>query len=251
MIFAAMLVLGIILGFVGAGGSGLTITMLTVGFGIPIHTALGVALAAMSFTMLSGMISHYREGDVLIREGLATGLGGMVGGFTGSQVANLLPAELLVNFTGGLMIFSTVILYFTLFRRKLIDRFIAKYASVATGSRFYFRAGCLGLITGFLSGAFGIGSTAFIQIGLMLFFGASIYHAVGTTMMVILPISIAGGFGYLTSGHLDFGIFIQTLIGLAGGAYFGAKLTRLAPKNLLRVIVMCMPSIGGLLLILK
>lgn len=43
MLFLSMLVLGLLIGFVGAGGAGLTITLLTVGFDVPIHTALAVA----------------------------------------------------------------------------------------------------------------------------------------------------------------------------------------------------------------
>lgn len=42
MIFLSMLLLGTLIGFVGAGGAGVTITLLTVGFNIPIHIALGV-----------------------------------------------------------------------------------------------------------------------------------------------------------------------------------------------------------------
>lgn len=41
MIFLSMLLLGTLIGFVGAGGAGVTITLLTVGFNIPIHIALG------------------------------------------------------------------------------------------------------------------------------------------------------------------------------------------------------------------
>ena len=67
MIFLAMILLGCLLGFAGAGGAGLTITLLSVGFGVPIHTALGVALAAMSFTMLSGAVSHFREGSLCVK----------------------------------------------------------------------------------------------------------------------------------------------------------------------------------------
>ena len=43
MIFVAMILLGSVIGFVGAGGAGVTITLLTVGFGVPVHTALAVA----------------------------------------------------------------------------------------------------------------------------------------------------------------------------------------------------------------
>ena len=56
MIFLSMLLLGTLIGFVGAGGAGVTITLLTVGFNIPIHIALGVALSSMVFTMISGAV---------------------------------------------------------------------------------------------------------------------------------------------------------------------------------------------------
>ena len=56
MIFASMLILGALIGFVGAGGAGVTITLLVVGFGVPIHTALAVALASMVFTMLCSIL---------------------------------------------------------------------------------------------------------------------------------------------------------------------------------------------------
>lgn len=251
MIFLAMIFLGTLLGFAGAGGAGLTITMLTVGFGVSIHTALGVALAAMSFTMLSGTISHFREGDVLLRLGVPTGLAGMVGAFIGARVSDALAGDILSKITAALMLASSVLLYFVLFRKDVLDAFVARHAFRAQGASFYAHAACIGLVTGFLSGAFGIGATAFIQISLMLFFGISLYHAIGTTMLIILPISISGGLGYLFNGHLDLIIFLQTLGGLTLGAYFGAKLTRLAPRNVLRYIVLCMPSIGGLLLLCK
>lgn len=49
MIFLSMLLLGTLIGFVGAGGAGVTITLLTVGFNIPIHIALGVAFIFYGF----------------------------------------------------------------------------------------------------------------------------------------------------------------------------------------------------------
>lgn len=246
MIFWAMILLGCLLGFAGAGGAGLTITLLSVGFGVPIHTALGVALAAMSFTMLSGAVSHFREGDVLLRLGLTTGGAGMLGAFAGARISDALPGDILSKMTAALMLASSVLLYFILFRKDMLD-----HASKAEGASFYAHALTIGVVTGFLSGAFGIGATAFIQISLMLFFGVSLYHAIGTTMLVILPISVSGGLGYLVNGHLDFYIFLQTLGGLTIGAYLGAKLTRLASRNTLRYIVLSMPTIGGLMLLFK
>lgn len=49
MIFVAMILLGSVIGFVGAGGAGVTITLLTVGFGVPVHTALAVSPGGHDF----------------------------------------------------------------------------------------------------------------------------------------------------------------------------------------------------------
>ena len=107
-----------------------------------------------------------------------------------------------------------------------------------------------GVLVGFLSAAFGIGAAAFIQLALMVIFGVPLLETVGTCMMVILPISAAGGLSYLFNGRLDFPIFIQTLAGLMIGAWFGAKMTHLAPLPLLRVFIVGMPAVGGLVMIL-
>lgn len=251
MIFFTMILLGILLGFAGAGGAGLTITLLTVGFNVPIHTALAVALSAMSFTMLSGTISHFREGDVKLHIGITIGCFGMLGAAAGAQVSNIMPTKSLTTGTAAMLLLSTAFLYIVLFRQEKLQSLINKHAVKATGLKFYIYSIFIGTITGFLSGAFGIGATVFIQISLILFLGLSLYHAIGTTMLIILPISFSGGFSYLLNGHLDVIIFLQTICGLTIGSYAGAKLTRMASKNVLRYIVISMPTIGGLLLLCK
>ena len=248
MIIFGTLALGFFLGLVGAGGSGMTITLLSVGYGVPIHSALGVALAAMSFTMLSGTISHFREGDVDVKIGALVGGFGMVGAFLGSRVANSMPTKELTAFTAILLMSSAIVLYFQLFHKEMVQAFVAKHAAPTKSVKLLICGACIGIFNGFLSGAFGIGATAYIQIAIMLFFGVDLFHAIGTTMMIILPISVSGGLGYLLSGHLDFGIFVQTLCGLTAGAYVGAKFTRLIPATLLRCLIIGMPLTGGAIL---
>ena len=68
-------------------------------------------------------------------------------------------------------------------------------------------------------------------------------------MMVILPISVAGGLGYLLQGQLDLSIFLQTLTGQFIGAYLGAKLTHLAPRPILKFSIVAMSTAGGVVLL--
>ena len=250
LLFASMLALGALIGFVGAGGAGVTIALLTVGFHVPIHTALAVALASMVFTMLSGTISHFRQHEVLVKTGAIMGAGGIAGAYLGANFSNIVPSAILSAITGILLASSALTLYIKMYQAEWLGRHIKIRQEPLTGRKLWIYGIAIGLFMGFLSGAFGIGAAAYIQLALMVVFGVPLLQTIGTCMMVILPISAAGGLSYLFNGRLDFPIFIQTLVGLMIGAWFGAKMTHLAPLPLLRVFIVGMPAVGGLVMIL-
>jgi uncharacterized protein len=85
----------VILGFIGAGGAGLLLALLTSVFHLPIHQAIGTALAAMCFVTVSGAISHYREGNVAPRVGIIVGVSGMLGAVVGAVLSRGVPEEIL------------------------------------------------------------------------------------------------------------------------------------------------------------
>ena len=247
-VFTAMLLLGAVIGFVGAGGAGVMITLLTVGFDVPIHTALGTSLAAMAFTTLSGSYSHFREGNVLRRLGLAMGLFGAVGAFCGALISSSLDTAVLTPLTAAALLLSALLLYLRIFHPHsplFRQRFLTP-----RGGRFWLLAGLTGLINGLISGACGVGAASFIQLSLLLVFNAPLYQTVGTTMLIILPIAVLGGAGFLSAGHLEPLLFVQVLLGQTIGAFFGAKLTRLAPQILLKIAMVALPAFGGFILFL-
>ena len=246
MLFLSMLLLGAIIGFVGAGGAGVTIALLVVGFGVPIHTALAVALAAMVFTMISGTISHFREHEIIGKIGAIIGVSGIFGAFLGANVSNIMPSGDLSFATAFMLLSSAVILYVKIYHPKWLAAHLPVRETLLTGGKLYVYGIPIGIASGFLSGAFGIGAAAYIQLALMVVFGLPLVYAVGTTMMIILPISASGGLGYLFNGRLDMPIFLQTLFGLMIGAWFGAKATHLAPMPLLKFAIVALPAIGGI-----
>ena len=251
MLFASMLVLGAIIGFVGAGGAGVTIALLTVGFGVPIHTALGVALAAMVFTMISGTISHFRQREVLVRTGAIIGLGGIFGAFVGAAVSDRMAGPLLTTMTALMLFTSAILLYIKVYQGDWLKRHFPVRETLLTGRKLWVYGIIAGIINGFLSGAFGIGAAAFIQLTLLCVFGVPLLQTIGTCMMIVLPISAAGGLGYLFNGHLDFTIFVQTLLGLMIGAWSGAKWTHLAPRPVLKFFIVALPTTGALTMFLN
>lgn len=108
-IIITMLVMGILLGFVGAGGAGFIIAILTLVFQIPIHVALATSLTTMAFTTLSGVVSHYREGNVALIIGGIVGGFGAIGSYIGSKFGSLIPAHLLHWFTAGMLFLSAIL----------------------------------------------------------------------------------------------------------------------------------------------
>ncbi|MDQ0207687.1 sulfite exporter TauE/SafE family protein [Alkalicoccobacillus murimartini] len=244
IIILTMFLLGILLGFIGAGGAGFVIALLTVAFGFPIHTALGTSLAAMAFTTLSGAYSHYREKNIVVKMGLIVGISAFFSSFAGAKLAVLIREDTLHYFTAAMLILSAVCMLFKLMISKDTTDIKMKKNQV------WIRGIGLGLLTGLLAGMFGVGSAPFIQLGLLIFLHLSLRQSVGTTMLVILPISIGGGLGYVTEGFVDWMLLLKVLIGTMTGAYIGAKFTNLAPKIVLKIAVIATPAVAGLLLLL-
>ncbi|TSB47606.1 sulfite exporter TauE/SafE family protein [Alkalicoccobacillus porphyridii] len=244
IIIMTMFLLGILLGFIGAGGAGFVIALLTVAFGFPIHTALGTSLAAMAFTTLSGAYSHFREKNVDIKLGTIVGLSAFFSSFAGAKLAVYIQEDLLHYFTAAMLLLSAVCMLIKLFMSTESSENKLKTRQL------WSRGIVIGVLTGLLAGMFGVGSAPFIQLGLLIFLQLSLRQSVGTTMLVILPISIGGGLGYVTEGFVDGALLLKVLIGTMAGAYVGAKFTNLAPKPVLKVAVIATPAVAGLLLLI-
>jgi len=162
------------------------------------HQALAVALGSMAFTTLSGAVSHYREHEVVPLTGAVLGMGGLIGALIGAVISNHMEAPHLSLFTGFMLLSSAVLLYLRIYRAEWLGRQIPVREELLTGRRLYLCGLLIGFICGVLSGVFGIGSAAYIQIALMVVFGVPLLQAIGTTMMIIVPISVSGGGGSRT-----------------------------------------------------
>lgn len=248
-IFLSMFFISILLGFAGAGGSGIMIGMLVALFHIPIHTALGTAVAAMIFTVLSGAYSHFREGNILLKSGLIVGLFGGGAAYGGSIVARWLPEQVLTWITAGLLLLAAILIWLRTGKKKML-LFTDQLLDSSMGLRFWATAFMVGSVSGFLSGIGGIGAAPFIQLGLLIFMGMSLRHTVGTTMIVILPIAVFGAWGYLLAGFIDARLLLEVLSGTILGSFIGAKFTKRVPARILRIVVVMLPAFGALLLIL-
>ncbi len=87
----------------------------------------------------------------------------------------------------------------------------------------------LGLCAGILSGCFGIGGGALMVPILILFFSLPFHVAVGTSLALILPISLAGSIANFKMGNVNWQAFWACAVTGIIGAVLGTLLIQKVP----------------------
>jgi uncharacterized membrane protein YfcA len=247
VLIATTLAVGVVLGFIGAGGAGVLVALLTTAFGLNIHTAIGTALAAMCFLTISGAISHAREGNVAPRVAIIVGLSGMIGAAVGAQFSTGIPEDIL-QIIAGLALWVLAFLVWLRSRLHPVDgagdpKLVGRDRRDAAASM------GIGVTGGVASAFFGIGMTPYIQLGLLTALKLPLRITIGTTMTALVFISAGGATSLAESGNISVKHLIGSVIGLSIGSFFGARLTRRLSPGILRRTITFVPVVAGAMLL--
>jgi len=248
---AVTFLIGLLIGFVGAGGAGIAVAILTTGFDLPAHTAIGTAIVAMFFVTISGAISHLREGNVAQRLGLVVGLSGAAGAVLGADTSQAVDDQTLAMAAGFALWGLAVLMWLRTRRTTLIagTREPVWDGETTRSPREWLAGIGLGATGGAAAAFFGVGMAPFLQLGLLTVHHLPLRQTVGTTMLVLVFISASGGATLARHGDVSMPHLLGLTIGLASGAYFGARFTRRAPRRLLRSAVVIIPFVAGAMLL--
>jgi uncharacterized membrane protein YfcA len=243
---------GFALGMTGGGGGVFAVPLLVYGLSIPPREAVGISLAAVGGTALFGVIPRLRHGEVEWRTGLVFAVAGMLGAPVGTFLARLLSEQLLLLLFAALMLIVAWRMWTKARDPRLAsevcahnreppeDDSVCQRDSVGRLRMTSRCAGLLllvGLLTGILSGLFGVGGGFVIVPALILFSGMEIHRAVGTSLLVIFFVSISGVSSYLLSGQsLSWSLTGQFLLGgFVGIAVGGVVAKRLKGPTLQKI----------------
>jgi uncharacterized membrane protein YfcA len=251
LLAAVTFLLGLVIGFIGAGGAGLLVALLTSAFGLPVHTAIGTALATMCLVTLSGGASHLREGNVAPRVGLVVGLAGAAGAVFGAHYSQLVPEARLQVMAGlGLWALAGLMWVRTRVNVGAADSWDDWAGEAPRPAKDWAASVGLGVSGGAAAAFLGVGMAPFLQLGYLAVLRLPLRQAVGTTMMTLIFISATGSLALWRAGDVSVPHFVGATIGLASGAYLGARFTRRAPKQVLRFAVVLVPFVAGAILLL-
>lgn len=246
---AVTFLVGLLIGFIGAGGAGVAVAIMTTVFGLPAHTAVGTAIAAMLFVTASGTLSHFREGNVAWKLGLVIGLAGAAGAVVGADSSQAIPDDTLA-LAAGIALWLLAALVWV--RTRVAPAAMADVEWRGEPQRQPSEWGAalgLGAVGGAGAAFFGVGMAPFLQLGLLAVYRLPLRQTVGTTMMALIFISAAGGAAMARHGDVSLPHLIGLTIGLGGGAFVGARFTRRAPRAFLRAAVILVPFVAGAMLL--
>lgn len=103
------LVIGFICGFVGAGGGMMMLFILTSFLGYELHVAVGTSVFIMSFTALTGSISHFAmKGTIDVSVLLLCIAFTLLWAFIASKLANKLSSKVMNRIVGIILIVSSL-----------------------------------------------------------------------------------------------------------------------------------------------
>lgn len=258
LIFGA--VVGLSLGLTGGGGAIFAVPLLVYGLEVPSRDAVGISLAAVGTTSLAGFLHRWKLGEVEIRTGLLFAAAGMLGAPIGTWVAGRLPEAVLLLSFAGLMLIIAARLWQQASRRPP-DAQACPFPETQDGptcqrdaagvlnltSRCAVLLGIVGVLTGVLSGLFGVGGGFVIVPALVLFSGMSIHRAVGTSLLVIALVSVSGVASQLWAGRaippLVTALFVAGGIGgLFAGQQIGRRLSGPALQKVFAVAIVAVAA---------
>jgi uncharacterized membrane protein YfcA len=218
--------IGLTLGFLGGGGSILTVPALVYIVGQSPQAAVTASLLIVGANAASGALFHRHEESLNWRVALLFGGVGMVTAYLAAGLSQLLSSTtLLILFALLMLVVGACMIFAKTPRRTDAGRAPAGAWLVTAASG----AG-VGVLTGFL----GMGGGFLIVPALVMLVGLPIRQAVGTSLVIIAMNCLAGLLGHLGGGDLDLvvvGIFVAAG---AAGAFAGARLARVLKPDQLR-----------------
>lgn len=239
----SFLIIGLILGLIGGGGSLLGVPVLVYVMCIDAELATTYSLFIVGMTALVGAISYVKKGEVSAEAILNFALASVITVFCMRKfIMPNIPEEFIIKemhvhkHTLIMVLFALLILsasYSMIISRKpnrIKDVKWNEFTKTPLGIPFVILLGVLiGVITGFV----GAGGGFIIVPVLMVFMRLNFKKAIGTSLCIVALNSIIGFLGNIGNQHLDWG-FLLGISGVCGvGILIGSLLSnKISSKKL-------------------
>lgn len=181
------LLIGIMLGLLGSGGSILTVPVLVYLVGEPDKLAIAESLGIVTLISLFGAVPFALKRQVDWRSVLYFGLPGMAGAYLGAYLSSFLSGSVQLLLFAGVMLLAAVMM----FRQE------RGQAETPPPHHAAWKIALEGVAVGVLTGLVGVGGGFLIVPALVLLGGLPMRLAVGTSLSIIALKSATGFYKYV------------------------------------------------------
>ncbi|MFD2932342.1 sulfite exporter TauE/SafE family protein [Spirosoma flavum] len=226
--YASAVVVGLVIGLAGGGGSILTVPIFIYVFHIPTVLATTYSLFVVGSTSLVGSVNHIWRKRVNLRVTAVFALPSFISVYLSRRF--LLPAlpDPLFQFGQFVLPKSNAILYFfaivmIIAARAMIRSDRPEQGEASDGHPRYGSLALDGLAVGMLTGTIGAGGGFLIVPMLVLLAGLPMYRAVATSVLIISVNSFVGFLGDINHTNLNWNFLLPftglSIIGICIGMY--------------------------------
>jgi len=247
--YIAALIMGVLLGLIGGGGSILTVPILVYLFGVNPTLSTSYSLFIVGLTSLVGSLSHFKKGNVNIRTALIFGAPSVAAVFLVRMfVVPAIPETIfrISSFTLSkdsfiLSVFGLLMVAaaWTMIRPQSGNNDQGQNKPLPLSLIFL-----EGLIVGGLTGLVGAGGGFLIIPALVVLTGMNMKEAVGTSLFIITLKSLIGFLGDVQgTSQMDYQFLLLFSIFAIAGILIGTNLTKVIDNHKLK------PAFGWFVLI--
>ena len=246
----------------GLGGGVLIVPLLTLGFGLPLHQAVGVSLVCVIMTSSAASGVYLERHVANLRLGLTLELFTAIGAVVGGSIAFLLDERWLEALFAGILIYVAVTMLVA-GRDAAGDAETPPAAPQGeptavdrlSGEGYRVHRLGLGLVgstgAGVASALFGIGG-GIIKVPVMhVGMGVPLQVATATSNLMIGITASVGALVYLVHGEIDPYLAGPTAIGVFVGATFGSRIADRIDPRILRLLFVAILGYTAIQMLLK
>lgn len=220
LLIGASVVIGLLLGLLGGGGSILTVPVLVYLAGLSAKNAIVTSLIVVCITSAITVINYARRKLVCWKTGFTFGVAGMLGAFIGGRLAAFVPDPILLVLFSAIMLLASLAMIRgnpqTSDGKICDDSFCPMNLPV---SAILFDGILVGLITGLI----GVGGGFLLVPALTLLAGLPIQAAIGTSLFIIVLQSIAALAGHANHMAIDLHLTQLVLACAIAGSLIGSQ----------------------------
>ena len=226
--FFSALLIGLILGLIGGGGSILTVPIFVYLLGISPLVATAYSLFVVGTTALVGAISNHKKGMVDVRTGFIFAVPAFIGVYvTRRYLLSLIPEDIFYISSFLVTKDVAIMLFFSILMLAASFFMINGRAEVSNTKLLKYNVPLLtleGLVVGVLTGFVGAGGGFLIIPALVFFAKLPMKKAIATSLMIISIKSLIGFIGDIQNFEIDWFFLLSftsiSVIGIFLGIYF-------------------------------